>query len=369
MKITKRQLQRIIREEKTRILKEFGSEEYGRQTREFEPIPGIDADDPREELANQIRMASKDVHGRKDVYDLEGKTMEELEDILYDLNDSDVVRSLQKMDRDEMEDHIGRDQELSRAEKAPRSQGMGRRPAGRKSQRRMENKMRITKKQLQRIIREESHKLVRESAATKPQRDNIVLENKFRREVRKALIESGGRLDEGFFDKIGKALGKLGLMKITDKVTSAYGNLQRKLGNDKEIPGIDKLMFPLEEAKKMADAILADMKKTPVTHKSSDEEIEAIQDKVAKMMQNFGKFLKQDLEGGGVNVMQAMEIAPSQKKQSKPHQAYEEIRKVWEQINRIYNGGKQRKESLVNYDRKLDYKLRAPYKGKKKIKM
>ena len=101
--------------------------------------------DPRDELANQIRMASKDVHGRKDVYDLEGKTMEELEDILYDLNNSDVIRSLQKMDRDEMEDQMGRDQELSRAEMAPRYQGMGRRPSGSKSQRRMETISRIKK--------------------------------------------------------------------------------------------------------------------------------------------------------------------------------------------------------------------------------
>jgi hypothetical protein len=42
MKITKRQLRKIIKEEKYRLLKEFGSEEYGRQTKEFEPISGID---------------------------------------------------------------------------------------------------------------------------------------------------------------------------------------------------------------------------------------------------------------------------------------------------------------------------------------
>ena len=42
MKITKRQLRRIIKEEKHRLLKEFGSEEFGRQTKEFEPISQID---------------------------------------------------------------------------------------------------------------------------------------------------------------------------------------------------------------------------------------------------------------------------------------------------------------------------------------
>ena len=42
MKITKRQLRRIIKEEKQKLVKEFGSEEYGRQTKEFEPIAKID---------------------------------------------------------------------------------------------------------------------------------------------------------------------------------------------------------------------------------------------------------------------------------------------------------------------------------------
>mgnify|MGYP003308183095 CR=1 FL=1 len=105
-------------------------------------------------------MASKDVHGRKDVYDLENKTVEEMEDILHDLGNSDVVRYLQQMDRDEMEDQMGRDQELSSAEMAPKSQGMGRRPAGSKSQRRMESAMKISREDLQRIIKEEKQKLL-----------------------------------------------------------------------------------------------------------------------------------------------------------------------------------------------------------------
>jgi hypothetical protein len=40
MKLTKSYLRKLIKEE---ILKEFGSEEYGRQTKEFEPIIGIDS--------------------------------------------------------------------------------------------------------------------------------------------------------------------------------------------------------------------------------------------------------------------------------------------------------------------------------------
>ena len=41
MKITKTQLRKIIQEE---LLKEFGSEEYGLQTKEFEPIPEVEFD-------------------------------------------------------------------------------------------------------------------------------------------------------------------------------------------------------------------------------------------------------------------------------------------------------------------------------------
>ena len=36
------------------LLKEFGSEEYGRQTKEFEPVPGVDFDNPKEAALRQI---------------------------------------------------------------------------------------------------------------------------------------------------------------------------------------------------------------------------------------------------------------------------------------------------------------------------
>ena len=51
MKITKTQLRNIIKEE---LLKEFGSEEYGLQTKEFEPVPGLDFDNPKEAMLRQI---------------------------------------------------------------------------------------------------------------------------------------------------------------------------------------------------------------------------------------------------------------------------------------------------------------------------
>ena len=51
MKITKTELKKIIKEE---LLKEFGSEEYGLQTKEFEPIPELEFDNPKEAQLRQI---------------------------------------------------------------------------------------------------------------------------------------------------------------------------------------------------------------------------------------------------------------------------------------------------------------------------
>ena len=51
MKITKTELRKIIKEQ---LLREFGSEEYGLQTKEFEPVPGVDFDNPKEAQLRQI---------------------------------------------------------------------------------------------------------------------------------------------------------------------------------------------------------------------------------------------------------------------------------------------------------------------------
>ena len=115
----------------------------------------LEADErARDELATQIRHASKDIHGYKDHYDLRGKSIEELEDILYDLANSPEQKYMDDEARIEMEDKMGYDSELSRSEMAPRRQGMRRRPAGRKSQRRMESTMKISDKELLSLIRE-----------------------------------------------------------------------------------------------------------------------------------------------------------------------------------------------------------------------
>ena len=148
MKITKRQLRKIIREMHPRAA---ADDAYV-----------ADLEEKEDELATQIRHASKDIHGYKDHYDLRGKSVEELEDILYDLASSQEHQYIDDEARIEMEDEMGYDSELSRAEMAPRRQGMSRRPSGSKSQRRMESKVRITKNQLRRIIKEEKARILKE---------------------------------------------------------------------------------------------------------------------------------------------------------------------------------------------------------------
>ena len=51
MKITESQIRQVV---KKILLKEFGSEEYGLQTKEFEPIPGLDSDNSKEAQLRQI---------------------------------------------------------------------------------------------------------------------------------------------------------------------------------------------------------------------------------------------------------------------------------------------------------------------------
>ena len=145
MKITKRQLRRIIKEE---ILKEMHPRAAA------DDAYAAELEEKEDELATQIRHASKDIYGTKDHYDLRGKSVEELEDILYDLANSPEQKYLDDEVRTEMEDEMGYDSELSRAEMSPRRQGMGRRPSGSKSQRRMES-IRTIKRKIREILARE----------------------------------------------------------------------------------------------------------------------------------------------------------------------------------------------------------------------
>lgn len=198
----------------------------------------------------------------------------------------------------------------------------------------------------------------------KEEKNKVLLENYLRTEVRKALIESKGQLDEGFFDAIGGALKKLAGGKIGDKARKAFRALSG--ASSKNIDGLDKLTGPLKQAQKMADAILADMKKTPVTFKDgSDEEKEAAKDKVAKTLQQFGKFSNQKFgDKGEMTVYQAMQMGPFLKKQSPEHQAVAKFEETLKQINRIWLDGKRRKtkDHLVQTEKDLFYKLLASAK-------
>lgn len=165
MKITKKQLRKIISEvaEETghaAFVKAFDAA-YKQPDGSYRGHPD-DPEERRDELATQIRHASKDIYGMKDHYDLRGKSIEELEDILYDLANSPEQKYMDDEARYEMEDEMGYDSQLSGLEKAPKRQGMKRRHAGSKSQRIKENKMKITRRQLRRIIREERERLLRE---------------------------------------------------------------------------------------------------------------------------------------------------------------------------------------------------------------
>ena len=71
--------------------------------------------------------------------------------------------------------------------------------------------MKITKRQLRKIIREEKR--------------SILEERLVREGVRRCLIESNGRVDEGFFDKL-KAMTGLGRSENTDKLISAMYSIK-----------------------------------------------------------------------------------------------------------------------------------------------
>ena len=63
--------------------------------------------------------------------------------VLFDQSNSGEQQDINRDYRDKEEDRMGRDYDLSPAELAPTRQGMGRRPAGSKAVRRMENVKKI----------------------------------------------------------------------------------------------------------------------------------------------------------------------------------------------------------------------------------
>ena len=78
MKISEAQLRRILREAFDQkgyddFIEKF-KDEYQQPDGSYSGHPDDPReDDPREELASQIRNATKDLYNKKDMYDLEGK--------------------------------------------------------------------------------------------------------------------------------------------------------------------------------------------------------------------------------------------------------------------------------------------------------
>jgi len=154
MKITKRQLRRIIREQ-------MGPGEllpYDEDPTADEWYESRHVDDQNdmsaEDLAQAIRDYSKELTGRRDTYghsdDLKSLTWQELSDYYNDMFDSPEAMAAQKTAEEEAEiltnDELGYDGSGHPLESSPLRQGMSHR---------QESAMKITKRQLRKIIREQ----------------------------------------------------------------------------------------------------------------------------------------------------------------------------------------------------------------------
>jgi len=126
MKITKRQLRRIIREERTRLLTKNCRKLFERSSGD------IAMDELRsEDLIGMIRDYSKELTGRRDTYGsfdrLERLSVEELEDHYNDMTNSPEAQDLAAKFQGEEDAALGHQEDLTSIERSPRRQGMGRR--------------------------------------------------------------------------------------------------------------------------------------------------------------------------------------------------------------------------------------------------
>ena len=164
MKITKRQLRRIIREEKQRLFKEIHprAEQDNAYVAELERQEVIDPNAlyqsetgevlDRGDFYDMIRDFSKELTGRRDTHGsldkLDKMDIQQLADHYKGMFDSqeynDARSELEKMNpRGDNRMEKNWTPKLRAAMTAPKQQGMGRRPAGSKAQRRMESRSRL----------------------------------------------------------------------------------------------------------------------------------------------------------------------------------------------------------------------------------
>ena len=145
MKITKRQLRRIIREEKARLF----------ETSHEETVDMGGEAWTRDDLLDAISDYSKELTGRRDRAAVEKLSSAPLEDVAAyyaDMSDSPEASEMQG----QLDSDPGADQSsMHPLEMSPKHQGMGRRTES----------MKITKRQLRRIIREEKARIVKEDAS------------------------------------------------------------------------------------------------------------------------------------------------------------------------------------------------------------
>ena len=159
MRITRRRLRMIIREERARLLTKNCRKLSERSSGD------IAMDELRsEDLMGMIRDYSKELTGRRDTYGsfdrLEHLSAEELEDYYNDMSNSPEAQDLAAKFQGEEDAILGHEEDLTSMERSPRRQGMSRRPAGKKAQRRMESNRRKRRSESRHSLEKQIRRIV-----------------------------------------------------------------------------------------------------------------------------------------------------------------------------------------------------------------
>jgi hypothetical protein len=167
-KITKRQLRRMIREERTRLLKEIHprAEQDDAYVAELERQEAIDPNAvyqsetgealDRGDFYDMISDYSKELTGRRfrDFEKLNKMNIQQVAEFYEDMFSSPEAGTMQTRfdseDQASRDGALGHEEDLTSMERSPQRQGMGHRPSGPKSQRRVES----TSIELRQLIRE-----------------------------------------------------------------------------------------------------------------------------------------------------------------------------------------------------------------------
>ena len=201
--------------------------------------------------------------------------------------------------------------------------------------------MKITKRQLRRIIKEERLRI---------QNEKILRES-----IRLLLIEGNGNIDEGIFGDIGSALGSL--VKGTG---DALKNAAERVGDFFKDDELDMSKIPMDKlksSKDKADQLLEKMTENPVTKNSEDAEKEEVTKMMEEVLADFAEFLK--------GASEPLTMAPN--KPNDGTKAIEEFKSIVGQIDKIWTDGKRTKAEgkLSKFDWTTLNPIFLPYKGPK----